>query len=477
MLSGKSCDARKLMLLHASRLVARRSPPLARGISTLYSELTERGFISQATRPQQLSHALETASQTVYSGIDPTGSALHIGHLFPMMCLLHFELRNHHTIPLIGGATGLVGDPSGRLTERSPADVRLVHENVLALSRGVTRFFRGAFEYAGNRLQGAFRPARDEVHVKSNLEWYQNFGILEFLQRVGVNARVNTMLTRESVRARLESHQGMSFTEFTYQLLQAYDFYYLHKHYGCTIQVGGSDQWGNIVAGVELIGRLSPPSDTVPEPFGVTTPLLTTASGEKFGKSAGNAVWLDPTLTSIFDFYQYFIKVEDADVEKYLKLFTLLSLPDIHDIVETHKLQPEKRSAQRRLAAEVTELVHNRESLTKAETMSKILFREASVHAQAIDVRTLINAFEGDPRLIWCDQDELQSTPVLKLASRHGLVSSNSAARQLIQSRGLYFNDQVVPEIHFTVTPEHLIEGRILILRAGKDKIIVLASK
>lgn len=355
--------------------------------------------------------------------------------------------------------------------------MRLVHDNVLALSRGVTRFFRGAFEYAGNRLQGGFRPARDEVHVKSNLEWYENFGILEFLQRVGVNARVNTMLTRESVRARLESHQGMSFTEFTYQLLQAYDFYYLHKHYGCTIQVGGSDQWGNIVAGVELISRLSPPSDTVPEPFGVTTPLLTTASGEKFGKSAGNAIWLDPTLTSVFDFYQYFIKVEDADVEKYLKLFTLLSLSEIRDIVEAHKLQPEKRSAQRRLAAELTELVHNRESLAKAETMSKILFREASVHAQAIDAQTLINAFEGDPRLVWCDQEELQSTPVLKLASRHGLVSSNSAARQLIQSRGLYFNDQVVPEIQFTATPEHLIEGRILILRAGKDKIIVLASK
>ncbi|KAK0212645.1 hypothetical protein DFS33DRAFT_1247892 [Desarmillaria ectypa] len=465
------------MLLHVSHFVPRRSPPLTRGISTLYNELTERGFISQVTRPVFINHALETASQTVYSGIDPTASALHIGHLFPMMCLLHFELRNHNAIPLIGGATGLVGDPSGRLTERSPADVGLVHGNVLALSRGITRFFRGAFEYAGNRLPGGFRPMRDEVHVKSNLEWYENFGILEFLQRVGVNARVNTMLNRESVRARLESHQGMSFTEFTYQLLQAYDFYYLHKHYGCTIQVGGSDQWGNIVTGVELISRLNPPSDTVLEPFGVTTPLLTTASGEKFGKSAGNAVWLDPTLTSVFDFYQYFVKVEDTDVEKYLKLFTLLSLSEIHDIVEAHKLQPEKRSAQRRLAAEVTELVHNRESLAKAEIMSKILFREASVHAQAIDAQSLINAFEGDPRFIWCDHEELQSTPVLKLASRHGLVSSNSAARQLIQSRGLYFNDQVVPEIHFTAASEHLIEGRILILRAGKDKIIVLASK
>ncbi|EEB91161.1 hypothetical protein MPER_10524, partial [Moniliophthora perniciosa FA553] len=387
----------------------------------LYETLTERGFIQQATRPDELKNALASSPQIVYAGIDPTDRSLHIGHLLPFMCLLHFQLQGHGIIPLIGGATGLVGDPSGRKTEREPTDVKLVESNVLALSNSIKHFFRHASQYAQSRVPFSFEKEPTlGLEVKSNLVWHKDFNMLEFLRIVGIHAR-------------------------------AYDFYYLHEHHQCTIQIGGSDQWGNILAGLELIGRLKHSETDGGSAFGITTPLLTTASGEKFGKSAGNAVWLDPQLTSVFDFYQYFLKVEDADVEKYLKLFTLLPLSEIREIVFSHKMAPEKRIAQRRLADEVTD--------------------------QQLDAQSLIQAFESDPRLKWCSKEELTSTSVMKLASRYGLVSSTSAARQLIQARGLYVNDKTVPEIHFTMQEEQLLDGRIAVIRAGKDKVLILGAQ
>ncbi|KAF8910328.1 hypothetical protein CPB85DRAFT_684029 [Mucidula mucida] len=389
------------------------------------------------------------------------------------MCLLHFELHGHKSIPLIGGATGRVGDPSGRTKERSPADIRQVEHNVLQLTDGVKQFFRGASAYASKR---GFSPIRDDIDVKSNLSWYENFKLLDFLQQVGVHARVNTMLARESVRSRLESNQGMSFTEFTYQLLQGYDFYYLNKHHGCRIQVGGSDQWGNIVAGVEFIRSLNASLQTpTPEPFGVTTPLLTTSSGAKFGKSAGNAVWLKPDLTSIFDFYQYFVKVEDADVKTLLKAFTLLPLSNIDEIVQEHEARPEKRSAQKLLAAEVTELIHGKETVEQAVAKTEALFSSRRDRFKGMDANTILKTFEGDQRLHYCDEESIFSTPVGKLASRYGLVTSNSAARQLIQAQGLYLNDTIVPDSQHLASRDALLDGRVMVLRAGKDKIIVLA--
>ncbi|ESK97073.1 tyrosine-trna ligase [Moniliophthora roreri MCA 2997] len=465
---------RTTRFLHATN----RLPFQQKRTLCLYETLTERGYIQQATRPDELKNALASSPQIVYAGIDPTARSLHIGHLLPFMCLLHFQLQGHDIIPLIGGATGLVGDPSGRKTEREPTDVKLVESNVLALSNSIKHFFRRASQYAHSRVPFSFakEPSLDP-DVKSNLAWHKDFNMLEFLRIVGIHARVNTMLNRESVRTRLESQAGLSFTEFTYQLLQAYDFYYLHEHHRCTIQIGGSDQWGNILAGLELIGRLKHSETDGGSAFGVTTPLLTTASGEKFGKSAGNAVWLDPQLTSVFDFYQYFLKVEDADVEKYLKLFTLLPLAEIKEIVSSHKLAPEKRIAQRRLADEVTELVHQKEGVEQARRLTKTMFRSPESRSQQLDAQSLIEAFDGDPRLKWCSKEELTSTSIMKLASRYGLVSSTSAARQLIQARGLYVNDKVVPEIHFTVQEEQLLDGRIAVIRAGKDKILILGAQ
>ncbi|KIY73071.1 tyrosyl-tRNA synthetase [Cylindrobasidium torrendii FP15055 ss-10] len=455
---------------HVRRALITRSRVSRRGVSTLLQELADRGFIHQTTKQKELSNALETAPQTLYSGIDPTAPALHIGHLFPLMCVLHFHLRNHNPIYLIGGATGLVGDPSGRTKERSPADVKQVEDNVVQLTASIKRFFVGASEYASSR---GYQPTTKAVNVKSNLEWHGEFKMLDFLQQVGSHARVNTMLARDSVKSRLDSHQGMSFTEFTYQLLQAYDFYYLHKTLGCRIQVGGSDQWGNIVAGVELISKLNSSQDAS-EPFGVTTPLLTTASGDKFGKSAGNAVWMQEDLTSVFDFYQYFIKVEDADVYNLLKVFTLLPLDELHAIMTDHNTAPEKRIAQRKLAAEVTELVHGAAAAEQAVLKSEVLFRQPNASLK-LDSGALLKAFESDPRLRRCSSEEIFSVPLGKLAAKHGLVTSNAAARNLIHAKGLYFNDIVVPDSQYVTKEQDLVGGRVLVLRAGKDKMIVLA--
>ncbi|THV02327.1 hypothetical protein K435DRAFT_653336, partial [Dendrothele bispora CBS 962.96] len=418
----------------------------------------------------KLEDELSSSPQVIYAGIDPTASSLHIGHLVPLMSLLHFQLHGHTIISLMGGATGLVGDPSGRKTEREPADVQQVEGNVNSISAAVQKFFSRALPYAQSRMTTEIAPEIKPPVLQSNITWHKDFGMLEFLRTVGIHARVNTMISRDSVRTRLDSSAGLSFTEFTYQLLQAYDFFHLNHHFGCTVQVGGSDQWGNIIAGLELINR-SASLDA--KAFGITTPLLTTASGEKFGKSAGNAVWLDANLTSIFDFYQYFLKVEDSDVENYLKLFTLLPIPRIQEVMQGH--QAKKRIAQRTLAAEVTELVHEASGAAQAEKTTKAVFRQPDAKDKTLDAQSIISAFAGDPRLKWCDRQELISTPVIKLASKYGLVSSTSAARQLVQSRGLYLNDKVVPEIHFIAKTDDLLQDRVAMIRAGKDKLLVLA--
>ncbi|KAJ7579167.1 hypothetical protein C8J56DRAFT_338069 [Mycena floridula] len=460
------------MLLQLARWARRpRRLKAIRGYTTLLEDLEHRGYIQQVTKRVEFSNALEASPQVIYAGVDPTASSLHIGHLVPLMSLLHFQLRGHTIIPLIGGATGLVGDPSGRKTERQLPDVKHVEENVTKLTASIKGFFQRALAYAQTR-EAFSHVQTSEPDVQSNLSWHRDVTMLDFLQRVGIHARVNTMIARDSVRTRLESQQGISFTEFTYQLLQAYDFHHLHKHFGCTAQVGGSDQWGNIVAGLELITRVE--GEAASPAYGFTTPLLTTASGDKFGKSAGNAIWLNTELTSVFDFYQYFLKVEDADVEKYLKLFTLVPLPEIGTVMSAHMLEPERRIAQRRLADEVTELVHQKSGLDQAKRTTRIAFDKNSSQR---DAASIIEAFQGDPRFITCDRNELTTIPVMKLASKYGLVSSTSAARQLILAKGLYVNDQVVPEIQFTVGSSDLIEDQIAIVRAGKDKLIVLATK
>ncbi|PPQ67253.1 hypothetical protein CVT25_005837 [Psilocybe cyanescens] len=441
----------------------------------LLDDLTQRGFIQDvSSRRDAFEGALSSKKQTVYVGVDPTAKALHIGHLIPLMCLLHFQIRGHGIVPLIGGATGRVGDPSGRLVERQLAEVSEVEANVVNLTSSIQRFFKNALLYATSRLESK-ENVYQEPRVVNNLDWHGSTNLLQFLQTVGVRARVNTMLNRESVRSRLSSQQGLSFTEFTYQLLQAYDFYHLHKHFGCTVQIGGSDQWGNIVAGLELIGKLESesPSDHSNDAFGITTPLLTTSTGEKFGKSAGNAVWLDPKLTSVFDFYQYFIKVADVDVEKYLKLFTFMPQMEIAELLKLHNEQPEKRIAQHRLAAEVTEMVHLKSGVTQANVVTTLLF---SSEYAGLKTRDVIASIGNDPRFVKISRSDILSIPVPKLAAKYGLVASNSVSKTLVASRGLYLNNRSVPDTQYKAMPEDLLDGSFLIIRAGKDKILVLSS-
>ncbi|KAI0958629.1 hypothetical protein AcV7_004392 [Taiwanofungus camphoratus] len=448
-------------------------------------------FTLASTRPDVLQTELRRERQVVYAGIDPTAQSLHVGHLLPLLCLFHFQIRGHQIIPLvrccfandtdshpytrqIGGATGLIGDPSGRATERPLSEQAVVENNVRELTVAVKRFFSRAIDYAQKRL-GVSRDDIREPHVENNLHWLKNLGLLEFLRTIGVHSRVNTMMARDSVRARLESQQGISFTEFTYQLLQSYDFLTLHRNAGCNIQIGGSDQWGNIVAGIDLIHRVnaaSSPENRTEKGFGIVTPLLTTASGQKFGKSAGNAVSLDAQVTNVFDFYQFFLRTADADVGRYLKMFTLLPLPMIDGVLESHAGSPDARRPQRLLAREVTELVHGAEGVRRAEVATAVLYDNnfASVKADQ-----LVDALRGLPFFHFCDASQMLNTPITKLAVRFQVAPSNSAARQLVSAKGLYVNHKPVDDLHQKLDVSELVDGRLAIIRAGKQKLAVVA--
>ncbi|EPT05031.1 hypothetical protein FOMPIDRAFT_1139959 [Fomitopsis schrenkii] len=442
----------------------------------LLEDLKARGLVADVTRAEQLHQELKRQPQVIYAGVDPTAKYLHVGHLLPLLCLLHFQLRGHKVISLIGGATGLIGDPSGRSTERPLAEASLVEDNVRSLSDAIQRFFTGALSYAHERLP----PSEAQISppdVRNNLHWFKDMGLLEFLRSVGIHHRVNNMMARESVKARLASQQGISFTEFTYQLLQSYDFLRLHKDAGCNIQLGGSDQWGNIVAGIDLINHVNSASGAgtrSDKGYGIVTPLLTTATGEKFGKSAGNAVSLDESVTNVFDFYQFFLRTSDADVGRYLKMFTLLPVDQIDEVMATHERAPEMRTAQRLLAAEVTEMIHGKDGVRKAFAATSVLYGNDFATVKASDV---VDALDGLPVLHMLDPDEMFSTPVPKLAVRCGITASNGAARQLVAAKGLYVNNQPVLDTQLKVTANDLIDGRLIILRAGKQKQAVVALR
>ncbi|KZT11016.1 uncharacterized protein LAESUDRAFT_755644 [Laetiporus sulphureus 93-53] len=437
--------------------------------SDLLDELRSRGLVSDITRPEQLASELKRERQTVYAGVDPTAKSLHVGHLLPFLCLFHFQLRGHQIIPLIGGATGLIGDPSGRSTERPLSRQPVVEENVVSLTAAIQRFYSKALDYAEERLQFSSSTVLPP-DVRNNIEWLREQNLLEFLRTVGIHSRVNSMLARESVKARLASQQGISFAEFTYQLLQSYDFLTLHQRAGCNIQIGGSDQWGNIIAGIDLINRVNAiggTESTVEKGFGLVTPLLTTATGEKFGKSAGNAVSLDERVTNVFEFYQFFLRTLDADVSQYLKMFTLLPIPRIDEALEAHTRSPEKRIAQRLLAQEVTQLVHGKDGLRRAEIATRVLFDNDYTTLKADE---LVDSLRGLPLLHFFAESDMYGTPITKLAVRIELASSNSAARQLVAAKGLHVNNQLVTDAQQKLGSADLIDGRIAIIRAGKHK-------
>ncbi|GFZ51647.1 hypothetical protein JCM24511_09414 [Saitozyma sp. JCM 24511] len=534
-----------------SRRIRVRLSPRPRAVHiprrNVIDELEARGFVAALTNPALRQHV--DSPTCIYAGVDPSASSLHVGNLLPLLALLHFQAAGHQSLAVIGGATGSIGDPSGRSTERIALEPHDLERNIRGITDQVHRFFERGMAYIDKRggyggpaaasaaatkattttpvegarteatgIRGGMESRRPRVglggvKVLNNLDWFRDVSFLDFLRTVGKLAKVNVMLSRDSVKNRLTTEQGISFTEFSYQLLQAHDFAHLHATHDCRIQLGGSDQWGNIVAGIDLIKRqrrredsgaavgantTSLPEDssadvglgvdggvekgdgigdTAVEPaYGLTIPLLTTSTGEKFGKSAGNAVWLDEERTSVSDFYQFFLRSTDEDVARWLPIFTFLPLNTIRDALAEHTRERSKRSAQKLLADEVTELVHGADAVLHSQTIASVLF---SSDPGSLRASSVLDAFTRakDPRLRRCRWDDVKDVQVGKLVADLGLVRSRAEANRSIPLGSLSLNSTKLLDPRTTLsalTRDALVEGRVAILRHGTKHHVIL---
>lgn len=418
----------------------------------------------------------------VYCGADPLASSLHLGNLLPLMTLLHFALRGHSVVALVGGATGIVGDPSGRSTERTAIAEKERSRNVEAIQNQMVQLLNNGIQYAKLRNY----PIQDSVGVIStynNAEWLGSIKLLEFLAEYGRHIRVSSMLARDSVLSRLNSAHGIGFNEFTYQILQAYDFWHMYRHKGVNLQVGGNDQWGNITAGVDLISRMGLKFEETAKAgpaYGVTVPLLTSSSGEKFGKSAGNAVFLDDKLTSPYQLYQYFINVDDNMVVKLLKSLTLLPLEAIEQVRNSHNEDPAYRIAQRVLAREVCDLIHGNGTGVQMAYITSFLFPTPDQpFNDEVSADRLIQAFRKSGILVKILRHQLQQ-PSLKISSLLATImnKSKSETKNLIRSGGIYLGlerDQLHDPDDVVLFDElMLIDNRMMLIRAGKQRYFVV---
>ena len=409
------------------------------GVPRLYEDLEWRGVIHQVTDPQ-LAKLLDEESFTVYLGLDPTADSLHIGSLLQILNLRRLRDAGHRPIALVGGGTGLIGDPSGRQEERQLLDLETLTGNV-----------------AGIRAQFERLLAADDAVVVNNAEWLTRTPLTDFLRDVGKHFSVNEMIRKESVRARLEAReQGISFTEFAYMLLQAYDFLHLFDEFGCRMQIGGSDQWGNITEGIDLIRRVRGE-----QAYGMTSPLITLPSGGKMGKSESGTVWLDARRTSPYQFFQYWVRADDEHVGSYLRYFTFLARERIEELERATAERPERREAQRVLAREVTTLVHGEEEAGKAEHAAEVLFTE---QIGLLDEQTLLDVFADAPSTTR-PRGEVALVDVLV---ESGLVRSKSEARKAIEQGGAYVNNRRVADIDHRIGADDLLHDRYAVLRRGK---------
>eukprot|EP01135_Chromosphaera_perkinsii_P002286 Nk52_evm72s221 gene=Nk52_evmTU72s221 len=426
--------------------------------------LKERGFLYQCTSESVMKNGLSEPT-VVYCGFDPTADTLHVGNLVGIMGLLHFCRHGHKGIALVGGATGCIGDPSGRNSERNKLDYDTLNKNVKGISATLERIF-------ANVLPEAER--KSSVTVLNNADWYRDKNIIDFLGEIGRHFRMSTMLSKDSVKSRMENEEGMSFIEFTYQIFQGYDFLHLRRSHGCTVQLGGSDQWGNIVSGCDLIRKAT---EDEMNGTGITFPLVTTSGGEKFGKSMGNAVWLESSRTSAFDLFQFFIRSEDADVEKFLKLFTFLELPEISKICEEHKRAPELKYGQRVLAREATAIIHGQEEAEKALKASETIYSETgntkewlfSLSASQVDSIFSHAATKSVPRDILC------GGTVTDMLCKSGIFKSGMQAMKQVQNGGIYLNfERVVDPKQELSEDRDSVEGGVTLLRVGKKNFFLL---
>ncbi|MFG1755856.1 tyrosine--tRNA ligase [Streptosporangium sandarakinum] len=415
-------------------------------MTDILDELEWRDVVAQTTDADALRRALAEGPITVYAGFDPTAPSLHAGNLATLLILTRFQRAGHRPIGLVGGATGLIGDPSGRSTERSLNSTDVVAEWVARIRVQVERFL-------------SFDEGPTGAALVSNLDWTGQMSAIDFLRDIGKHFPVNRMLARESVSARLGG-EGLSYTEFSYQILQANDYLELHRRHGCTLQLGGSDQWGNITAGVDLIRRVEGA-----HVHALTGKLITKADGTKFGKTAGGAIWLDPALTSPYAFYQYWLNADDRDVIRFLKVFTFRGRDEIAELEKAVADRPAAREAQRTLAEDVTTLVHGADELRRVVTASRALFGQGSLGE--LDERTLGSALAEVPRA----EVPALGAPLVDLLAQSGLVKSKSEARRAVNEGGAYLNNVKVADDSYVPTADDLLHGRFLVLRRGKRSI------
>ncbi|EGO8647452.1 tyrosine--tRNA ligase [Enterococcus sp. C21(2024)] len=406
----------------------------------IIDELAWRDAINQQTNEEGLRELTENTSISLYCGVDPTGDSMHIGHLIPFMMMKRFQLAGHHPYILIGGGTGTIGDPSGRTTERVLQTMEAVQHNVDSLSNQMKKLF-----------------GKDaEVTMVNNYDWLSELSLLDFLRDYGKNFNVNTMLAKDIVASRLES--GISFTEFTYQILQSIDFYTLHKKNNIQLQIGGADQWGNITAGLDLIRKKEGPEAKV---FGLTIPLMLKADGTKFGKTAGGAIWLDPKKTSPFEFYQFWLNQDDRDVIKYLKFFTFLDKEEIDALAEKVEKEPGKREAQRRLAEEVTRFVHDDAALEEAQKISEALF---SGNIKDLTIEEIEQGLEHVPTV----EITKDAKNIVDWLVDTEIEPSKRQAREDVSGGAISINGDRVTDLDFAVDPTQHFDGKFVVVRKGK---------
>ena len=423
-------------------------------------ELKWRGMLAQIMPGTE--ELLQKEMVTAYLGTDPTADSLHIGHLCGIMMLRHLQRCGHKPIILVGGATGMIGDPSGKSQERNLLDADTLYHNQEAIKRQVAKFLDFDSDDA------------NKAEMVNNYDWMKDFTFLDFARTIGKHITVNYMMAKESVQQRLNgtARDGLSFTEFTYQLLQGYDFLHLYQTKGCKLQLGGNDQWGNMTTGTELIRRTLG-SET--EAFALTCPLITKADGKKFGKTETGNIWLDPKRTTPYRFYQFWLNVSDEDAERYIKIFTSLDKETIDNLVAEHKEDPGRRILQRRLAEEVTTMVHSQEALDMAIEASNILFGKATKDAlAALDEQTLLDVFDGVPHFDM-SRDGLNQ-PFVEIVTRPDVqvFPSKGECRKLVQGGGVSLNKEKLSAFDRVVTEDDLISGKYLLVQRGKKNYFLI---
>lgn len=422
-------------------------------------ELRWRGMI-QDIMPETEQHLMEEL-RAAYVGIDPTADSLHIGHLVGVMMLRHFQNCGHKPYALVGGATGMIGDPSGKSAERNLLTEEVLAHNIKGIQKQLAKFLDFESE-APNRAE-----------LVNNYDWMKEFSFLSFIRDIGKHITVNYMMAKDSVKKRFDPNEntdGMSFTEFSYQLLQGYDFLHLYRQKGLTLQMGGSDQWGNITTGTELIRRIAGG-----KAYALTCPLITKADGTKFGKSEGGNVWLDAEKTSPYKFYQYWINVSDEDAQRYIKIFTMLSREEIEQLISEHQAAPHLRVLQNKLAEELTTLVHGREELQKAQKASQILFgNSTSDDLRQLDAKTFLEVFDGVPQAEVTRTDIAAGLDMIAaLSAKTGFIASNSEARRALKEKSIAVNKEKVEE-SYIIGEKDIIDDKFVLLQRGKKNYFVI---